>query len=190
MYNLSRHCFQGFRAEPGFNVFGKDFEPSLLLADTCVAVCPECAMKLSDSACDCDPGLFQVWYIRGLFMKQRGLIQSMEVTAYTSAGQPVEHVVWEWRSLHGLWNRNGNKCRPSERRWKRWIEHTDHDARCVSGGKATRCSRVPGSAHSRVDNIPVPQEGQPLFRSHSCLRLMCEFGGIVCPARGHLGLHV
>ena len=85
--------FQGFRAEPGFNVFGKDFEPSLLLADTCVAVCPEGAMKLSDSSCDCAPGLFQVWYIRGLFIKQQGLIQSMEVTAYTSAGQPVEPVV-------------------------------------------------------------------------------------------------
>ena len=84
---------QGFRAEPGFNVFGKDFEPSLLLADMCVAVCPEGAMKLSDSSCDCAPGLFQVWYIRGLFIKQQGLIQSLEVTAYTNAGQPVEHVV-------------------------------------------------------------------------------------------------
>ena len=50
-------------------------------------------MKLSDSSCDCAPGLFQVWYIRGLFIKQQGLIQSMEVPAYTSAGQPVEHVV-------------------------------------------------------------------------------------------------
>ena len=94
MYNPSRHCFRAVRAEAGFNVFGKDFEPSLLLADTCVAVCPEGAMKLSDSSCDCAPGLFQVWYIRGLFIKQQGLIQSMEVTAYT----PVEHVDREWRT--------------------------------------------------------------------------------------------
>ena len=40
--------FQGFRAESWFNVFGKEFEPSLLLADTCVVVCPEGAMKLAD----------------------------------------------------------------------------------------------------------------------------------------------
>ena len=30
------------------------------------------------------------------------------------------------------------------------------------------------------------KEGQPLFRSHTCLRLMCE----ICPVRGYLGLQV
>ena len=83
--------FQGFRAEPWFNVFGKDFEPSLLLADTCVAVCPEGVMKLADFSA---PAL---------------------------------------------------------------------------------------QVSSRV---------QPLFRSHSCLRLFFEFGGVLCPARGYLGLQV
>ena len=43
---------------------------------------------------------------------------------------------------------------------------------------------------SRVDNILVLQEGQPLFRSHSCLRLLFEFGGVLCPAKGYLGLQV
>ena len=38
------------------------------------------------------PGLFQVWYIRALFIKQQDLILSIEVTAYTSAGRPVRHV--------------------------------------------------------------------------------------------------
>ena len=30
------------------------------------------------------------------------------------------------------------------------------------------------------------KEGQPLFRSHTCLRLMCE----ICPVRGYLGLQI
>ena len=41
-----------------------------------------------------------------------------------------------------------------------------------------------------MDNILVPQEGQPLFRSHTCLHLICEFGRVLCPARGYLGLRV
>ena len=49
-------------------------------------------MKLANSFCDNAPGLFQVWYIRALFIKQQDLILSIEVTAYTSAGQPVRHV--------------------------------------------------------------------------------------------------
>ena len=58
----------------------------------CVAVCPEGAMKLANSFCDNAPGLFQVWYIRALFIKEQDLILSIEVTAYISAGQPVRHV--------------------------------------------------------------------------------------------------
>ena len=49
-------------------------------------------MKLANSFCDNAPGLFQVWYIRALFIKQQDPILSIEVTAYTSAGQPVKHV--------------------------------------------------------------------------------------------------
>ena len=52
---------------------------------------PEGAMKLANSFCDNAPGLFQVWYIRALFIKQQDLILSIEVTSYTSAGQPVRH---------------------------------------------------------------------------------------------------
>ena len=33
-----------------------------------------------------------------------------------------------------------------------------------------------------MDNILVPQEGQPLLRSHTCLHLMYEFGRVLCPA--------
>ena len=58
----------------------------------CVAVCPEGAMKLANSFCDNAPGLFQVWYIRALFIKEQDLILSIEVTAYISTGQPVRHV--------------------------------------------------------------------------------------------------
>ena len=46
-------------------------------------------MKLANSFCDNARGLFQVWYI---FIQQQDLILSIEVTAYTSAGQPVRHV--------------------------------------------------------------------------------------------------
>ena len=49
-------------------------------------------MKLANSFCDNAPSLFQVWYIRALFIKQQDLILSIEVTAYTSAGQQVRHV--------------------------------------------------------------------------------------------------
>ena len=31
-----------------------------------------------------------------------------------------------------------------------------------------------------VDTILVSQEGQPLFRSHICLCLICEFGRVLC----------
>ena len=61
-------------------------------ANACAAACPEGAMKLANSFCDNAPGLFQVWYIRALFIKQQDLILSIEVTAYTSAGRPVRHV--------------------------------------------------------------------------------------------------
>ena len=41
-----------------------------------------------------------------------------------------------------------------------------------------------------ADNILVSQEGQPLFRSHTCLCLICEFGRVLCPSRRYLGLQV
>ena len=50
-------------------------------------------MKLANSFCVNAPGLFQVWYIRALFIKQQDLILSIEMAAYTSTGQPVRHVV-------------------------------------------------------------------------------------------------
>ena len=131
--------FQGFRTEPWFNVFGKNFEPSLLLADMCVAVCPEGAMKLADFSA---PAL-QVSSRFGT----SGATRPHPVHGGDSFHQrwtASRICCWEWRSVHGRRNHNGNKCRHSERRWKRWIEHTDHDALCVSRGKATRCSRVQG----------------------------------------------
>ena len=41
-----------------------------------------------------------------------------------------------------------------------------------------------------VDTIIVSQEGQPLFRLHTCLCLICEFGRVLCSSRGYLGLQV
>ena len=41
-----------------------------------------------------------------------------------------------------------------------------------------------------MDNILASQESQPLFRSHTCLCLICEFGRILCASRGYLGLQV
>ena len=49
-------------------------------------------MKLANSFCNNAPSLFQVWYIRALFIKQQDLILSIEVTAYTSAGHQLRHV--------------------------------------------------------------------------------------------------
>ena len=41
-----------------------------------------------------------------------------------------------------------------------------------------------------VDTILVSQEGQPPFRSHTCLCLICEFGRVFCFSRGYFGLQV
>ena len=41
-----------------------------------------------------------------------------------------------------------------------------------------------------VDTILVSQEGQPPFRSHTCLCLICEFGRVLCFSRGYFGLQV
>ena len=49
-------------------------------------------MRLADSSYNNASGIFQVWYIRALSMKQEYLILSIEVTACTSADQPVKHV--------------------------------------------------------------------------------------------------
>ena len=49
-------------------------------------------MKLANALCNNAPGFFQVWYIKALFIKLQDLILSIEVTTYTSAGQPVRHV--------------------------------------------------------------------------------------------------
>ena len=90
--------------------------------------------------------------------------ESMEVTAYTSAGQPVEDVVGSGEVY-------------------------------MDFGTAMEISAVTVSAVGSTRECPfksgqIPQESQPLFRSHSCLRLMCEFGGVLCSARGYLGLQV
>ena len=63
-------------------------EPSL--ARACVAMCPKGATAQPDSSCDCAPGLFQVWYVKAIFIHVSRLAQSIEVTAYTSSGQQVE----------------------------------------------------------------------------------------------------
>ena len=49
-------------------------------------------MRLEDSSCDNASVLFQVWYIRSFSIKKEDLILLKEVTAYTSADQPVKHV--------------------------------------------------------------------------------------------------
>ena len=48
-------------------------------------------MRLANSSSDNASGLFQVWYIK-LSIKQEDHILFIEVTAYTSADQPVKHV--------------------------------------------------------------------------------------------------
>ena len=109
--------------------------PSHLLTDSYVAVCPEGATRLADSSCDNASGSSRFWYIRALSVKKQDLLLSIEVTA-------CKHVAGSGKVYNGLRNRNGNYCRHSERLWKLMIEHTDHVARCASGGRAARCSRV------------------------------------------------
>ena len=43
---------------------------------------------------------------------------------------------------------------------------------------------------NEVDIILVSQKGQPLFKSHICLRLICEFGKFLCSSRGYLILQI
>ena len=38
---------------------------------------------------------------------------------------------------------------------------------------------------NEVDTILVSQKGQPLFKSHICLRLTCEFGKFLSSSRGN-----
>ena len=64
-----------------------------------------------------------------------------------SADQPVKHVAGSGEVYMDFGTAMENYCRHSERLWKHMIEHTDHVARCASGGRAARCSRVSGSAH-------------------------------------------
>ena len=47
-------------------------------------------MRLANSSSDNASGLFQVWYIK-LSIKQEDYILFIEVTAYTSADQPLKH---------------------------------------------------------------------------------------------------
>ena len=67
--------------------------PRILSLLTCWltrCVCPDGAMRLANSSSDNASGLFQVWYIK-LSIKQEDYILFIEVTAYTSADQPVKH---------------------------------------------------------------------------------------------------
>ena len=62
---------------------------------------------------------------------------------------------------------------------KRRMEHTDHVARVSLDEELLNVpeyQRVP----MEVETILVSQEGQPLFRSHICLCLICEFGRVLC----------
>ena len=127
-----------------------------------------------DSSCDCAPGLFQVWYVKAFSKHVSRLAQSIEVTAYTRSGQQVEQFIGSGEE----------RCR------KRWIRHADCDARCDRARTNPRCSRVPGSVHSRGANVLVPQKGQPLLRSDVGVRLLCELVGVISSARGYLGLQV
>ena len=68
-------------------------------------MCPDGAMMLANSSSDNASGLFQVWYIK-LFIKQEDHILFIEVTAYTSADQPVEHDAESGEVYMGLRHRN------------------------------------------------------------------------------------
>ena len=61
-------------------------------------------MMLANALCNNALGFFQVWYIRALLIKLQDLILSIEVTSYTSAGQPVRHVAGSGEIYMG----NGN----------------------------------------------------------------------------------
>ena len=96
-------------------------------------------MRLADSSCDNAPGLFQVWYIRALSIKQQDLILSIEVTAYTSAGQPVKHVAGSGEVYMDF----GTAMEFSVVTVSAYGS-AGSKMRVVS---LARCSRVPGSAH-------------------------------------------
>ena len=167
----------------------RGFEPSHLLADTCVAVCLDGAMRFADSSCGNASGLFQVWYIRSLSIKQEDLILSIEVTAYTSADQPVKHVAgsgevyMDFGTAMEISVVTVSACGSTGSNTQIMLRVVSLEEELLD---VPEYQRVPIG----VDNILVSQEGQPLFRSHTCLCLICEFGRVLCPSRGYLGLQV
>ena len=80
--------------------------PSRLLADLYVAVCPEGAMRLADSSCDNASGL------PGLV--HQGTLDQVTGPPPVHRGDRLHTYCWEWESVHGPRDRNGNYCRHNE----------------------------------------------------------------------------
>ena len=67
-----------------------------------------------------------------------------------------------------------------------WNTQTMWRVVCLDEKLLNEYQRVPVG----VDTILVSQKGQPLFKSHICLRLICEFGKFLCSSRGYFILQV
>ena len=120
-------------------------------------------MRLANSSSDTTSDLLQVWYIRALSIKQQNHILSIEVTAYTSADQPVNHITG-----------NGKV-------------YMDFDTSMEIIDVTVNAYRNTGS-NTQIMLHVVSLEEELLAHTYLCLR--CEFDRVLCPSRGYLGLQV
>ena len=130
------------------------------------SVCPDGGMSLANSSSDNASSLFQVWYIK-LSIKQEDYILFIEVTACTSADQPVKH------------DAESGKVYMDFGTAMEIIVVTVN----AYGQIMLRVVSLKEGCLIGVDNILVSQKGQPLFRSHTYLCLTCEFDRVFCPSK-------
>ena len=142
--------------------------PKILSLLTCWltrCVCPDGAMRLANSSSDNASGLFQVWCIK-LSIKQEDYILFIEVTAYTNADQPAKHdaesdkVYMDFDTAMEIIVVTVNAYGNTGSNTQIMLCVVSLKEGCLIG----------------VDKILVSQKGQPLFSSHTCLCLICEFG--------------
>ena len=144
----------------------RESAPRILSLLTCWLtryVCPDGAMRLANSSSDTTSDLFQFWYIRALSIKQEDHILSIEVTAYTSADQPVKHITG-----------NGKV-------------YMDFDTAMEIIDVTVNANRNTGS-NTQIMLHVVSLEEELLAHTYLCL--ICEFDTVLCPSRGYLGLQV
>ena len=98
------------------------------------------------------------------------------MTAYTSADQPVKHDA-ESGKVYMNFDTAMEIIVVTVKAYGNTGSNTQNMLRVVSLKEGCLIG---------VDNILVSQKGQPLFRSHTYLCLICKFDRILCPSKDFL----